>query len=338
MSNLPELQVISDSDYAKMAIYSGVNIDFRQYLSAALLPEKAWKYIDEVVTQVGREEHVGITDLKNAPGVVKQFDGMSADVYLERRSSGVNHARIATTPDNRGEGQKQDYETFGVPMLVTFQEYIMDTKKARMAARIGLPIDTNLAEECSYSVAQLLEQTLFNGLDLEGNAIKGHGYQVYGYTNFPDRGEHTITTWTTETPAGIVADVIAMMKVSREAKHYGPWTLYIPWQYQERLDEDYLTGAGADYPISGTIENRLMMIKGIEAIKVSDYLADDNIVLAELKPRSIRLIEGMPIRTMAWEAPNSPNWRKLFKVMAITVPFLKADYNGDSGIVHGHLV
>jgi hypothetical protein len=326
------------SDLATMALYEGHRLDFKKYRSAALLPEEYWKYMDETVTAVGHEELVGIQDLKDAPGVVKVIDGMTADVYTERRASGVNNAIVRTTPDNRGEVQKQDYDTHGVPLPVTFQEYEMDVKKARMAARGGLPIETNLLEECVVSVAQTLEQTLFNGTDFEGNILKWHGYQLYGYTNFPDRNQYTIpVSWATANPKAIVDDVILMMKASRQAKHYGGWTLYIPWQYQERLDEDYLTGVGNDYPISGSIENRLMQLKGLEAIKVSDFLADDNIILAELKPRSIRLIEGLPIRVIAWDGDNAPYWRHLFKVIAMTVPFLKADYNGNSGIVHGHL-
>lgn len=334
-----DFDVISDGDYAKMAIYNGVGIDFKQYRSAALLPEKAWRYIDETVNTIGHDELVGIADLKAAPGVLKAFDGMAAEVYEERRSSGVNSASIATSPDTRGEGQKQDYDTIGVPMLVTYQDYLLNTKKIKMAARVGLPIDTNLLEECTISVTQTLEQVLFNGLDLAGNVVKAHGYQVYGYTNFPDREQVDFTggTWVGGNPQDILADVIAMMQASREAKHNGPWTLYIPFEYQNILDKDYLTGVGNDYPISGSIQNRLMQLEGLDSIKISNYLALDNVILAELKPRTVRLIEGMPLRSMAWEAPGTPAWRKLFKVMTITVPFLKSDYAGNSGIVHGHL-
>jgi len=47
----------------------------------------------------------------------------------------------------------------------------------------------------------------------------------------------------------------------------------------------------------------------------------------------IREVVGMDITTVQWEEEGG--MRLNFKVMAILVPQLRADFNGNTGIVHG---
>jgi hypothetical protein len=119
-----------------------------------------------------------------------------------------------------------------------------------------------------------------------------------------------------------------------QANHMGPWVLYIPWQYQVRLNQDY-TVETSGYPVSGSIQNRLSQLPGLEAIRVSKNLANDNVVLVEMNSSSVQLITGLPMSVQDWEPANSNNWKHLFKVLTISVPFLYSDYDGNCGIVHG---
>jgi hypothetical protein len=119
-----------------------------------------------------------------------------------------------------------------------------------------------------------------------------------------------------------------------QANHYGPWVLYIPWQYRVRLNEDYTVGTN-DYPTGTSIESRLLQLPGLEEIKVSTNLANDNVLLVEMTSQTVQMINGMPMRVLAWEPTGTPNWSHKFKVMTIMVPFLMSDYKGQCGIVHG---
>jgi hypothetical protein len=47
----------------------------------------------------------------------------------------------------------------------------------------------------------------------------------------------------------------------------------------------------------------------------------------------IRMVIGMDVTTVQWETMGG--MRLHFKVMAIMVPQLRADYNSNTGIVHG---
>jgi hypothetical protein len=199
-----------------------------------------------------------------------------------------------------------------------------------MATRIGLPLGLALVEEATRSVARKLEDNLFNG------NFTASGATTYGYTNFPQRQQYTISTsWASAVPKEIVDDVNNMMSLSMQANHFGPWMLYIPWQYQTRLNQDYLTGSTADFPVSGSIRNRMLNLPGLLGIRVSSFLANDNALLIEMTSDTVVLINGMEIRAVAWEPPGTPNWDHKFKVLAISVPMMIADYKGQCGIIHG---
>ena len=316
-------------DAAAMALYNGTRIDFSKYRSFETLPQQAWEYIDDVVIRTAKENLVGIADLNAFPTTNITFDGMTASVYVKKRISEVGAATIAVSPDTSADSAILEMDDLGVPMVVTYKDFNINTKQMAMASRVGLPLDTSLAEEATRSVSSTLEDTLFNG------EVKANRSIVYGYTKFPDRNTYTIaTSWATADPDVILGDVNSMMSLSMQANHFGPWMLYIPWQYQVRLNEDYHISSG-DYPVVGSIQARLMELPGLLGIKVSSYLANDNVVLVEMNSSTIQLINGMPMRTLAWEPPGSPNWDHKFKVMTISVPMCISDYKGQCGIVHG---
>jgi uncharacterized linocin/CFP29 family protein len=199
-----------------------------------------------------------------------------------------------------------------------------------MAARIGYPIDTTHIEEATRSVARKLEDTVINGQFTDGGAT------LYGYTKFPDRLTYTIPlSWTdgAKTPDEILADVNAMMSLSMQNNHFGPWIMYIPWEYQVVLNKDYYI-ATLTIP-DGSIQARLLKLPGLQAIKISNPLVTDNVILVEMSSSTVQLINGMPIRALAWEPPGTPNWDHKFKVMGQAVPMCLSDYDAQCGIVHG---
>ena len=324
---------VRDKDTAMMTLFKGANINFRKYRSFDLLPKIAWEYIDDVVVRTAKEELNGITDLNSNPNTNITFDGMSASVYTKRRISEMSAAYMGMSPEAGGEAGRLDETNISIPLPVTYKDFWLNTKQVAMAARIGYPIDVTHIEEATRSVVRKLEDTLFNGEFPDG------GSTLYGYTKFPDRVPYTIPeSWTAvgKTPDEIFADVNAMVNLSMTNNHYGPWIIYIPWQYQIVLNKDYYIGD--TYTVAdGTIYDRLLKIPGVQAIKMTHSLAADNVVMVEMTSGTIQLINGIPIRAMAWEPPGSPSWDHKFKVMGMAAPMCLSDYNGQCGIVHGSI-
>lgn len=319
---------------ALMDSYDGIAFNMNKFRSLTSLPERAWKYFDDVLITVAKRELVGIADLARRAETNVSFDGMTASVYLRDSISEMDDANISMTPDTRGEAGRLEFKSIGVPLAVTYKDFLVNTKQIASAARVGIPLRAQLVEEATRAVSRTLEELLFNG------EYKGAGSTVYGYTKYPYRQIYTIPlSWTDPTcyPDKILADVNNMISMEFEANHLGPWILYIPWAYQVRLNQDYTVGGAAANPVNGSIQARLLQLPGLEAIRVSKNLADDNIVLVEMSSSTVQLITGLPLTVADWEPAGSPNWQHLFKVLTISVPFLVSDYDDNCGIVHGSI-
>lgn len=306
--------------------------------SLALLPENSWKEIDKAILRVAKQELVGVMDLLNY-GLGKTVNHLDASAFTVQRTSKLGEAVTHTNPDVASEAGLQDMTTVTAPVVYTFKNYILDVKRVREAAKGYWSIDTEAAEEATYSISLALENILFNGAGTE----KYNGFQLHGYLTYPDVNAYTMTgaagekSWThaNKTPAQIFDDVNNMINASMSDNHLGPWILYIPWEYQIVLNRDYLTGSTADYPVSGSIKERIMQLDNLDAIRVSRALPNDNIVLVEMSSRTVRWYTGLPFSNVLWEAPGHPRPEKLFKVWTCQVPMILSDYDGQCGIVHG---
>ena len=316
------------SDNAKMEMLSGnAFANMAQYRKLSTLPERAWKYIDERMLAVAKAELVGIADLAGSADTNINFDGTSSSVYLRDRVSEVNEAKMAMSPDTRGESGALLFDEIGVPLPVTYKDFPVEKRQIEGTRRENIPFRTTLIEESTRAVSRMLEETLFNG------SYTAAGSTLYGYTTFPDRNTYTLAPgWVTATPEEIFDDVNAMVNLSMTANHYGPWNLYIPSTYQVRLNEDYVVGTT---PTGQSISERILQIPGLQNIKTSRNLATDNVVLAEMSSSTVQMINGLPMQVIDWEPANSPNWRHTWKVLTIMVPFIYSDYEGQCGVVHG---
>ena len=55
-------------------------------------------------------------------------------------------------------------------------------------------------------------------------------------------------------------------------------------------------------------------------------------LFVQMTPDVARAVNGMDITTVQWE--DHGGFRQNFKVMAMLVPQIRADFNGNTGIVH----
>lgn len=320
-------------------LMSGVSLS--DYRTLASLPKRAWDEVDATIMRVAKDQMPGIADLNRAPGVAMTFNGMSASTYTMWRASKMSAAHVSMTPDTRGESDILDFDSISVPLPVTVKDFWVNTKQVAMASTEGVSLATYATEEATYQVANLVEANLFNG------DYTAAGSVLSGYTTYGDRNLYTLAgDWGTIDPDLILADVNNMVHLSMKANHFGPWILYIPWKFASRLNLDYLLPSGVTTTSPSTdIRGRVMMINGLQNITVSKHLVSasdtpvpgeiDNVVLVEMSPRTVRLLNGITMTAIDWEPPGSPNWNHNFKVITMTVPMLLSDYDGQCGIVHG---
>jgi hypothetical protein len=120
-----------------------------------------------------------------------------------------------------------------------------------------------------------------------------------------------------------------MRQSSVDAYHYGPWKIYFGTSWLQYLDNDYSTA----YP-GVSVRDRVTNVAGITDGGTLDYLTGYQVLLVQQTSDVVREVIGMDITTLQWETNGGLLLH--YKVMAILVPQLRKDINGNTGIVHGN--
>ena len=124
----------------------------------------------------------------------------------------------------------------------------------------------------------------------------------------------------------ILDDVLSAKQASLDDRHFGPWILYVPTNYETVLDEDFKADSDK------TTRERILGVSGILDVKVADKLTASNVVLAQMTRDVVRIVNGLEITTVEWQTLGG--MRAHFKVMAILIPQIRSDQESKSGVVH----
>lgn len=285
-----------------------------------------WKRLDEAIMPIAEAPLGGIQDLVSA-GLTYDLggNGMATTVLEWHDVDDSMSAEVTMDGITRGDNDRPNFGTNYLPLPIIHADYQLNARELAVSRNMGNPLDTTLAERAARRVREKLEDMLFTN-----TTYAFGGGTIYSYLNHPDRNTQTLSTaWDSDSAAGILGDVLGMKQSSINARHFGPWVLYIPTAYNIVLDEDYDTSGTS----TQTIRDRILKIDGINDIKISDRLPANNVVLVEMKSETVRLVRGMGIQNVEWQTEGKMVTK--FKVMTIQVPQIRADQSGQSGIVHG---
>jgi len=295
--------------------------------NASTLRRDEWKALDEAVIKVADDRMVGINDLRAKGLVYNLSNGMGSTVLESHSMSDAMEAEMSMDGITRGNNDRVTYGVTYLPLPIIHSDYQINARVLAASRNMGNALDTSAAERASRKVSEKLEDLLFTK---PTTAYAFGGGTIYGYLNHPDRNQVVITSWTgsAKTAVGIVGDVLDMKQAAINAKHYGPYMLYIPTAYETKLDEDYDTSTPGT-----TIRERILKIAGIDGVKVADHMDSDNVVLVQMTSDVVRLVNGMGITNVEWKSEG--NMVTNYKVMTIQVPQIFSDDDSNSGVVHG---
>lgn len=291
----------------------------------ATLRKDEWKLLDEAVIPAAKERLRIVADLIGAGLTFNIPNGMGTTVLQTENVSDVTGAIISMEPARKSEADRVEYSLVNLPLPVIHKDFFISARQLATSRNLGTPLDTTMAALCGRRVAEATEDLFISGSSLQF----GSG-SIYGITNFPQRLTHvmhnpTLSGWT---PAKTIQELLAMKQQSQDAFHYGPWMLYTSPRWDQYLDDDYSTLKGDD-----TLRDRVKKIEGIRDVRTLDRLTGLQMILVQMTTDVIRAVQAMNPTTLQWETNGglSLNW----KVMSIIVPQIRADHNGNTGIVHG---
>jgi hypothetical protein len=293
----------------------------------ATLRKEEWKILDEAIISAAKQRLRVVADLRSAGLVFNVPNGMSKTVLETERVSDISEASISMDPAIEDQADRPEYDLQGLPLPVVHKGFWFSARQIAASRSIGASIDTTAAELAARRVSEEIEKLTLG----TGSSFTYGGGTVYGLTNFPNRITKTLTNPTNSgwTPAVTVREVLEMRQASENAAHYGPWMLYNSPAWDQYFDDDYSSAKG-----DNTLRQRLQAISGIRGVQTADYLGSGfKLLLVQMTSDVIRMVIGMDVTTVQWETMGG--MRLHFKVMAIMVPQLRADYNSNTGIVHG---
>lgn len=314
------MTVFKGGDKTNTANYSAVPIQ-----ANGLLRRDEWKTLDETVLKISEERLTGVNVLKERGLIYNIGNGMGSTVFEYHDMSDAMEASLTMDGITKSNNDRVKYTTNYLPLPIIHSDYQINARVLASSRNMGMPLDTTYAERATRKVLEKLEDMFFTS-----TSYTYGGGTIYGYLNHPNRNEYTITAWdaSAKTAAQIKDDVLGMKQASIDAYHFGPWVLHIPTAYETVLDDDFDTQTPGT-----TIRERLLKIKGIDDIVVVDSMTADNIALVEMRPETVRLVNGMGVQNVQWDTQGGMTTK--YKVMTIQVPQIRADQNGNSGIVHG---
>ncbi len=289
--------------------------------NATLLKDE-WIEMDEAVLKIARERLTGATDLTSR-GLVKNLTNpMGKTIFQYQDMDDPGEASIGMTPVEKGVNDTPDFLIKSIPIPIIFADFTIDNRLLTESRNQGESLDTLMVESCTRRILEKEDDMFFTD-----ETYSYGGGTIYSYLNQPNINTVTLSeNWDASGKTGeeIKDDVLAMKAALIAAKHFGPYILYIPTDYETVLDDDY---RAAD---TKTIKERLLGISGISEIKVVDHLADDTVLMVQLSSDVVRLINGFGPRVIQWDTQGGMIHN--FKVMSIRFPQIRADQAGNSGV------
>jgi len=295
----------------------------------ATLRKDDWKILDDAIVKAAVERLICVKDIQGRGLTFTIPQGMGKTVLETETMTDVNDAITSMDGLRESPDARPEFELTNLPLPITHKDFMYSVRQILCSRNGGSPLDTTTAELAARKVAEKIER-LTIGRDT-GTTFGGG--TVAGMINFASTIGYTLTTPVGATASGIgaslLADILAMRAASTAAFHYGPWMMYNAPNWDIYLDNDFKANSDK------TVRERIKAVNGIIDVKTLDFLQNYDVVLCQMTSDIIRMVIGMDITTLQWDTKGG--MQKNFKVMAIMVPQMRADINGNTGIVYGQV-
>lgn len=291
------------------------------------LRKDEWESLDARVVRAAVQRLNGVQHLRDL-GLTK--DEGSIGTLLSQ----WNTVSEMTAPDVNMSGRtavgkdRQDFNLTGVPLPVIAKAYDIGARELAASRNNGAALDTSHAEASARVVAEKQEDILFNGY----SSINFQGFTIYGYTTHPNRNTDTATNYgggdwgTVGNPEKTVAGMIGAANGDR---FFGPFYVYAATTQYNQASNLFNTDGSGD-----TGADRIRRLAGVAGFFPGDFLADGVVILVQMTADVVdwAFVPGFELVNLEWTSGDGMT--DMFKVLTVSVPRIKADYGGRSGVVH----
>lgn len=307
------------------SLKAGRGISPKELRTNALLGNNEWKFFDTEIVAEAAIRLRAVADLLAAGNVRRIPNGLGKTILEYQKVTDLDPAIVSMSGITRAENDRFDWSAAGLPLPITHKDFFIDLRALVASQQSGEPLDATFARLAGRKVAEETERMLFQG----GKQFLG--LSLYGYTTHPNRNTMSFGTngsWsaTAKTGADILADVNAAISLLEGDRFYGPYVIYVGSAMSNKLGEDFKAASDKN------IRTRILDDIRIQDIRVVDQLPANTVIVVQLTPDVVTMVEGEPLQTIQWDVHGG--FLVNFKVFQILVPLIRADAAGRSGIVH----
>lgn len=293
--------------------------------AGAVLRKNEWQYLDQAVVKAAKPRLKLVNAMRSAGMTVNFPNAYNYSVYQYQRQSDISDARISMNVTAQGENDRMVTDIVNLPLPIIHKEVAMDAREIAVRRNAGQPLETGLLELAAEKVAESAEKLVLGTL----STYTYGGGSLYGLLNFPSRLtgaflNPSVSGWT---PEMLYNSVITMMKAATDAYQYGPYDLYYSTGLMVPMLRQFSSSYGA-----GSLVNNIRQLPQINSVEMLDYMTGNQLLLVQRSANTAAVIMGMDLTTVRWQE-NGGTTEK-FRVMAMMIPRMKTDINGNCGIVH----
>lgn len=306
-------------------IKAGKGITPKQLRTNAVLGNDEWKFFDTQVIEEAAIRLRAVADLLAAGNVRRIPNGLGKTILEYQKITDLDPAIVSMSGITRSENDRFDWLSAGLPLPITHKDFFIDLRALVASQTSGEPLDATFARLASRKVVEETERMLFQG----GKQFLG--LSIYGYTTHPNRNTMSFGTngsWSAVAKTGenILADVNSAIALLEGDRFYGPYVIYVSGSMSNKMGEDFKAASDKN------IRTRILDDTRIQDIRVVDQLPANTVIVVQLTPDVVSMVEGEPLQTIQWDVHGG--FLINFKVFQILVPLIRADAQGRSGIVH----
>jgi hypothetical protein len=305
--------------------------------NAAVLRQNDWKMIDEAVVVAARPRLRFFGDLIDAGLQVNIPNALSKTTWQYERQSSISPATISIDGLRRSDGDRPNYDMAQMPLPLITKDFSFSARQIMVSRSSNMPIDTTTASLAAGMVAEQVEKLALGVLPQYN-----FGGNLYGVCNHPNRITKLFSNprftngqrdpaWY---PSKLNQEILDARLALNQAHFYGPYALYHSPDFDEVLDDDYsITFNGLSNSL--TLRERLLKNDTIKSVRSCEFLPAGTLFLIAMTASTIEAVNGLDIATVQWQTEGG--FEIHFKVLCMMLPRIKADYYGNTGILHGTL-
>lgn len=288
--------------------------------NAYALPKDVWGQWDREGVELQRSVLAVFNDLAAAVATPMPIGKL---IHYFQTVSNSGSANVSLDGRSDARIDKPTFDYFGTPLPIIDSTFGFGWREIEAARSEGFMLDGAARMNAMRKVAESLETGVLDGF----STITVNGQASYGLRNHPKRATRsTAQALNGATGAQWLTDIVATLKLLHAKNFKVPATVYLNWSDWFYAGSTEFT---AGYP--KTIAQRVLELPGVREVVPADSVTAGQIIAVVKDRRSVQVLNGMPMATVAKFRANEQD-DYVFQTMAAAAVEIKFDADNNCGV------